>query len=276
MNFDGIKVFSQENLLEHLVVGHPYYPTKPAFFMLKKGNLKLKEQINIHNLSEFSIVLLDTASVYEIIEYSKDIEIQIVVYEREFIEKLNLRFNRLNAFRAIKLELRKSYQSTENEFMALWNNVLNIQYYLSNSEKQEYGMEVLESFFTAFIYQLANIVSYQRKISKQKMSRSQETALSFIRLVSIHFKQERSVEFYANKLMLSSRHLTVVLKEIFGKSAIQIINEFILNEAKAQLSSTSKPINEIASQLQFSDQYSFSHFFKKHENLSPKEYRNQF
>ena len=55
-----------------------------------------------------------------------------------------------------------------------------------------------------------------------------------------------------------------------------VISEFILNAAKAKLSSTRKPINVIARELQFSDQYSFSHFFKKHEGLSPSQYRNQF
>ena len=108
------------------------------------------------------------------------------------------------------------------------------------------------------------------------MTRSQEISLSFIKLVAEHYKQEKTVEFYAQKLMLSTRHLTTVLKQILGKNASEIISEFTLNDAKAQLSSTSKPIYEIARELQFSDQYSFSHFFKKHEKLSPSQYRNQF
>ena len=276
MVFEEAKVFGNGNLLEHLVVGHPYYPTRPAFLFLKKGKIKIREQINVFTLYENGVILIDSSSVYEILEYTQDIEVLIVAYHRRFIDALSFKFNRLNAYKSIRLEFKKGYQATKSEFAAMWQNVLNIQYYIDNLEAQEYQIEIIESLFSALVYQFANIVAYQRKISKQKMSRSQEIALNFIKLVSLNFKKERNVEFYAQKLMLSSRHLTVVLKEVFGKSAIQILNEFVLNEAKAQLSSSLKPINEISNDLKFSDQYSFSHFFKKHESLSPSQYRNQF
>ncbi|MGX9985762.1 helix-turn-helix domain-containing protein [Soonwooa purpurea] len=276
MSFEEAKIINQKKILDHLIVGHPYYPPRPAFLLIKNGNLKIREQISIYTPSNYSVILIDSNSVYEILEYSHNIDALVVVFNKGYFEKLNLKFNHLSAFRNIRSELKKGYQCDESDFFAIWNNIQNVQYYTENKDEQEYTIDVIESLFSAFIYQLANIVTQQREISKEKMSRSQEVALNFIKLVSANFKKERSVEFYAQKMMLSSRHLTVVLKEIFGKSAIQIINEFILNEAKAQLSSSSKPINEIASQLQFSDQYSFSHFFKKHENLSPKEYRNQF
>ena len=94
------------------------------------------------------------------------------------------------------------------------------------------------------------------------MSRSQEIVLDFIKLVSNQYLEEKSVDFYAQKMMISTRHLSTVLKQEIGKSASEVISEFILNAAKAKLSSTRKPINVIARELQFSDQYSFSHFFK--------------
>lgn len=276
MIFEEAKVFSKENLLEHLVVGHPYHPARPAFLFLKEGYIKLREQINVYTLHKNGVTLIDSTSVYEILEYSPDIDILIVAYNRNFFDTLNLKLNRLHAFRSIRAEFKKGYQASESEFPALWQNVLNIQYNIENIDQQEYQIEIIESLFAALVYQLANIVAHQRIISKQKMSRSQEIAFDFIKLVTGNFKIERNVEYYAQRLMISSRHLTVVLKEVFGKSAIQILNEFVLNEAKAQLSSSLKPINEISNDLKFSDQYSFSHFFKKHENLSPSQYRNQF
>ncbi len=78
------------------------------------------------------------------------------------------------------------------------------------------------------------------------------------------------------KLGISGKHLSNVLKQENGKSANEIISEFILNEAKAQLSGTTKSISKIADNLQFSDSYSFSHFFKKHQKISPIQYRKHF
>lgn len=108
------------------------------------------------------------------------------------------------------------------------------------------------------------------------MTRNQEIVLDFIGLVGQNYLSYKSVEFYAQNMMMSTRHLSSVIKAETGKTAGQMINEFIINEAKALLASTLKPVNEIASILNFSDQYSFSHFFKKHQGVSPTVYRSQF
>ena len=276
MEFTSAKVYTEKNFSEHLVIGHPYYPVRPAFLLIKKGFIKLREQINVYDLGAYSIILVDSNSVYEIREISEDIELIIIAYDRAFVDKLNFKFNRLNAYRAIRTEFKTVYNATENEFNVIWGNLTNLKYYIDSAEDNEYGLEVIETLFTALIYQFGNIISRNRKLSKKQMTRAQEISLEFIKLVSAHHLQERSVEFYAQQLMLSTRHLTTVLKQILGKGASEIIAEFLLNDAKAQLSSTKKTINEIANELNFSDQYSFSHFFKKHENISPSDYRKQF
>ena len=276
MALDVIKVFNEKNIFDHLVRGHPYHPSSLAFLFMKKGNLKIKEQINILELSGGSIILLDPLTVYEVLDYSEDLEIYIITYTRDFVEKLSLKFNKLNVYKSIRTEFRKVYHASEEEFNTFWKNIENINYYISQPKTFDYDLEIVQSFFSAIVYQMANIMARTKRISKDKMTRSQEIVLEFIKLLSDHYLVEKSVDFYAHKLMISTRHLSSVLKEITGKSANQIINEFIFNEAKAQLSSTLKPINEIATHLKFSDQYAFSHFFKKHQNMSPSEYRNLF
>lgn len=276
MPFKEIQIFNEKNLFDHLVEGHPYLPTKPAFLLVKKGFIEVREQINIFRLTKFSIILIDNSSVYEILSYSNDLEILVITYDRAYINNLSFKFNRLNAYRIIRREFRRVYTITDGEFESVWTNLLNLNFYINENESLEYKNEIIETLFSTFIYQLGNIISHERKISKEKMTRTQEIAFAFIHLVSTNYHKEKSVEFYAKNLQLSTRHLTVVLKNALGKSASEIISEFIINDAKAQLSSTSKPINEIARELQFSDQYSFSHFFKKHENMSPSQYRNQF
>jgi AraC-like DNA-binding protein len=237
----------------------------------------MKAQFNILDLGPNSIVLIDTNSVYELLELSNDLEIRILTYHREFIKKLAFKFNKLNAYKVIRTEFRKVHYTSEQEFSAIWRNVENMAYYITVIKNaEEYTQEILESFFSALIYQLSNIVARDTAISKDKMSRYQEIVLQFINLVSEFYLKEKKVDFYAQKMMISTRHLSSVLKGVTGKSAGQIINEYIINEAKALLSTSSESIKEIAIKLKFSDQYAFSHFFKKHQNVSPREYRAQF
>ena len=91
-----------------------------------------------------------------------------------------------------------------------------------------------------------------------------------------HHQNNRTVEFYAERQSITTRHLSSVVKTITGKSASQIIALIVINEAKVLLNSSEKPVSEISAILGFSDQYSFSHFFKKHLEVSPSQYRHQF
>lgn len=276
MNSGAVKIYTEKNLLDLLVMGHPYYPSKPSFLFMKRGRLTMKEHINHLVMDDFSIILIDPSSVYEVLDYSDDIEILMLNYDRNFIRNLSLKFNKLNAYHTIGREFKEVYHLEEQEFEAFWRNLHNLNFYINQEGDSEYNIEIIESHFTSILYQFASLIAKTRLISKDKMTRSQEIVFDFIRLVSEFYLKEKSVEFYASRLMLSTRHLSAVLKEVTGKTSNQIINDYILNEAKALLSSTIKPINEIALRLQFSDQYAFSHFFKKHQKVSPTEYRNMF
>lgn len=236
----------------------------------------IKEQINTFELIENTIILVDSQSVYEILEVSSELEVRILIYQRSFISKIGLKFNRLNIYHNVRMELRKGYTFTDREFEVFWDILKSINYFLDEVEELEYAVETIESLFSAFIYNVSSFVMRNRKNTKGMMTRNQEIVLDFIGLVGDNYLSQKSVEFYAQTMMLSTRHLSSVMKAETGKTAGQMINEFIINEAKALLASTLKPVNEISDRLNFSDQYSFSHFFKKHLGMSPTEYRNQF
>ncbi|AQX13229.1 AraC family transcriptional regulator [Elizabethkingia meningoseptica] len=276
MAFHALKIFTEQNIQDTLTMGHPYRPGSPLFLFIKKGRMVIKEQINTFELIENTIILVDSQSVYEILEVSSELEVRILIYQRSFISKIGLKFNRLNIYHNVRMELRKGYTFIDREFEVFWDILKSIDYFLDEVEELEYAVETIESLFSAFIYNVSSFVMRNRKNTKGMMTRNQEIVLDFIGLVGDNYLSQKSVEFYAQTMMLSTRHLSSVMKAETGKTAGQMINEFIINEAKALLASTLKPVNEISDRLNFSDQYSFSHFFKKHLGMSPTEYRNQF
>ena len=135
---------------------------------------------------------------------------------------------------------------------------------------------MVEHLFSVFCYQMAGIISSEDSNSMNQMSRQEEIVFVFLNDLASHHHSDRTVEFYAGRQSITTRHLSSVVKTITGKSASQIIALIVLNEAKVLLNSSKKPVSEISTILGFSDQYSFSHFFKKHLELSPSQYRHQF
>lgn len=94
-------------------------------------------------------------------------------------------------------------------------------------------------------------------------------------LLATNVGRERSVEFYAGQLGISPNHLNKSVKAVTGRTAITILNEMSLQEARMQLKYTSLSIGEIAFQLGFEDLSYFSRFFKKATGQSPLEYRKR-
>jgi YesN/AraC family two-component response regulator len=96
----------------------------------------------------------------------------------------------------------------------------------------------------------------------------------FMELVHNHYIEEREVAFYADKLCISPRYLSSVVRSVrIDVTPKAIIDSFVVLEIKALLQSTNLSIQEIADRLHFPDQSFFGRYFKKHTGLMPSRYR---
>lgn len=85
-----------------------------------------------------------------------------------------------------------------------------------------------------------------------------------------------SVRLLSEKLHLSPKYLSNLLKVQTGRSAQQHIHERLIERAKERLSTTSLTVSEIAYELGFEHLQSFSKLFKNKTALSPVDFRKSF
>ncbi|QMU65257.1 MAG: helix-turn-helix domain-containing protein [Flavobacteriaceae bacterium] len=83
----------------------------------------------------------------------------------------------------------------------------------------------------------------------------------------------KTISEYADNLRITPTHLNRICKSNVGLAASQVIQNFILLEAKRNLNYTSHTISEISHILNFNDLGYFCRFFKKHTGKTPKAYR---
>ena len=83
-----------------------------------------------------------------------------------------------------------------------------------------------------------------------------------------------SVAQLASELAITPVHLNRICQNIAGKSASQLVQEHILNEARKYLTYTSYSVSEIAYLLHFQYPNYFAKFFKKHTGMSPTAFRD--
>lgn len=131
------------------------------------------------------------------------------------------------------------------------------------------NLNIVQTYLIALFYEMnKNSVKSPKNISASEIITSK-----FKELIHLHIKTHHQVNHYASLLNVTPNHLNKCVKTVTGKSAVKWIDENILLEAKYLLFQTTLSINEIASQVGHEDQSYFSRFFKKHEGLSPIQYR---
>jgi len=272
----GVEIFTQHNIFERISADKPFRPDNPAFIFIKSGSIKLRQHFSDLELSANMFMVTDPQTVYELVSVSDDFQSRMVSYKREFISALSLKFNRLITYRYFRQQMNIGVPLHSDELNLVWKSINFLKYILDSETPMTYKKEMVEHLFSVFCYQIAGIISIEDNNAASQMSRQEEIVFVFLNDLASHHQNNRTVEFYAGRQSITTRHLSSVVKAVTGKSASQIIALIIINEAKVLLNSSKKPVSEISTILGFSDQYSFSHFFKKHLEVSPSQYRNQF
>lgn len=98
---------------------------------------------------------------------------------------------------------------------------------------------------------------------------------NFLTILEENYRRPVGVEFYAEKLFMSSRNLNIICQNILAQSVSEIIETRKLIEAKNLLISTEKTISEIAYELGYNENSYFSNVFKKKAGQSPGKFREE-
>lgn len=134
--------------------------------------------------------------------------------------------------------------------------------------------EIIQSLVVCFLLELGNIFGRKlERIGTPALSRKEELFEQFLQLLFENCKEQHVVTFYAEKLFITPQYLSLILKELTGRSANKWIDDALIVEAKILLKAPQATVQQVADILHFSDQSTFGKFFKKHMGISPMEYR---
>ena len=97
----------------------------------------------------------------------------------------------------------------------------------------------------------------------------------FYDLAMQHFRQEHFLGFYASKLCISEQYLSLIVREMSGRSVADILSTLLIIEAERMLMDSRCPIKFIADALAFRDTTNFCSYFKNKTGLSPTQYRKK-
>jgi len=142
-----------------------------------------------------------------------------------------------------------------------------------------FSFDILSGLIAATIYKVGDIMYHylaeHPEGQNNSHNRAEEYFKQFTHLLGEHFREERSVGFYARQLCITPKYLTTLIKRISGQSVSEWIDNYVILEAKTLLKYSTMSIQEIAYYLNFPNQSFFGSYFKRNTGMSPSQYKAQ-
>jgi YesN/AraC family two-component response regulator len=124
-----------------------------------------------------------------------------------------------------------------------------------------------------FHYVMGILQQHSTNGASSVSNRTDELFNRFLNLLREHCSTERSVEFYASKMGITPKYLSLILKKKSGRNASKLIDEAVVYEAKRLLKYSGLSIQEISTKLNFASQSFFGKYFKQRVGVSPSRYK---
>lgn len=110
-------------------------------------------------------------------------------------------------------------------------------------------------------------------VSETQQLRPADIYNQYMSLIAAHYQEAHDVAYYASRLCISTRYLSQITSRTVSKTPKQVIDSYIMQQARTLLDTTRLTIQEVAYRLGFSSQAMFSKFFKNQCGRTPSNYR---
>lgn len=250
------------------------------FYMI--GFKKLKAGVIMYGRTKYdhdngSMMFVKPRQIIEFNDLVYEEDAFIIFIHEDFLNGHNLH-KEINEYAFFDYEANEALHLSPREEETIWDLFFKIDAeYRSNTD--EYSRDII-------LTHIDSMLKYsQRFYKRQFINRAElsgKTVSKFNEALAAYFKNGLlltqglpSVQVLAAQLNLSPRYLSDLLKQETGKTAIELIHIYLINEAKNRLKVDEQNVSEIAFQLGFENLSYFSRLFKKETGISPNQFKKQ-
>ena len=269
-DIDGHSELDDQDVQDHTM---PMRLDALLMVLVLEGSSEIALDYVPYTIGANSFTIIMPTHTIQLNKVSKGFKGKLLVISREFLDECNTA--KRSPSMANYMQLRKNpcttFEPQETELVDIYLELLRSKI---KNRTHFFQKEVMQNAFVGFLLEIANIFMGKKDgLLMPALSRKEELFEQFLQLLFEHCKEQHVVTFYAEKLFITPQYLSLILKELTGKSANKWIDDALIVEAKILLKAPQATVQQVADMLHFSDQSTFGKFFKKHMGISPMEYR---
>lgn len=235
-----------------------------------KGTARLRCNFEMIEEQADSVVLFNPGDIIKVERRSQDFEVEILAFS-SFIQLAALNQLENVSVNALKKNM---ILDTPETASAATGMVRVLKPAIDTCSVRElYFISVMQ--LRAF-YMLYQVMLRRNQIEVDSFkSRGDELFFRFRQLLAEHYRESRSVAFYADKLCITTRYLTDIVQQHYGRSPKDAIGIYTVMQIRLDLLQSDVTLSELAYKYHFSSPSFFSDYFRRNAGCSPQDYRQK-
>lgn len=270
LDFQRAFWFGKTNL--RLFFNCPYQITGCTVLFSLRGEARISVGIQEFTFKKNSEMIVLPSSTIVLISSTKDFMCTAFVFSKELYDELS---SNMGIDFSSYLLTTPSYMHKENSIkLKYFSGLMNFAKIIHSQREIYFWTEMYRNFVQSYLIYLYNAIQEYLAETNENSPRKSTLYRQFVLLVNEYCKKHRNVGFYAKKLNISERYLWIITDYATeSESPKDIIDKKLILEMKLLLRSTDLTVQEIAEELNFTNQSYLGRYFKHHVGLSPSEYR---
>jgi len=246
-----------------------------AVLLCEKGQIQLDVNGRPLMVSEDDIIFCPASGIIDNILVSSDFECKILCLTDNILRSFVLANVQLlhRVLYAESISVLPLDKNAKQRFLSFYT----IAQYEMSDTTHPFHKEMMQSLVRSFLFL---ICGYYMKslpiIESVPTSHSEKLFQQFLNLLSREPVKRHTVNYFAQKMCITPKYLTIICNKISHRTASGWIREYTLNEIHYYLRNTDKTIKEIAFILDFPSVQSFGKYVRLNMGISPKDYRKRF
>lgn len=253
---------------------YPFSIDAIVFIICLKGRGKVKINFKEYIVEENSISIILPNQIVEKIDHCENHVVEVLCCSIDFLSDLPFP-NNFELPRRIAENPILKVTPEEIQHLLRYHSFI-IETF--NGKQNQFQEKIIKGLLFSLLMEIGTIYLGQEgdiAPCEKMSSRNKEIVQQFMTLLKEHFKIGRTASFYADKMFISPKYLSAVLKKETGRAINSWIEQAAIMGAKMMLKSTNLTVLQISEELNFPNPSYFGRFFKKSTGMTPKYYREK-
>lgn len=232
-----------------------------------EGDVIINE--NKYHLSRNTMCVAFPGTIIQAFDTQECFESYTLAIDIDFLRELNI-----PSANSIHISMRENpcVVLTDEELQSIME-ICKMMHRKDSRTQHPYHQQINVLTLTLLCFELAGIYLRDIPVKRQPCTRQDMIFRRFMTLLATDITTSREVKYYADKLCISPKYLTIVTRQMSSRSASDWITRSAILNAKAKLATTNLTVQQISDQLNFPNPSFFGQYFLRHTGMTPKEYR---